>query len=469
MNVDPRTADALAELWRLYPHLYAQRMSGGKWKPYRYLEHLSYVIHNAVFSGKGRVIVQAPPRHGKSKLLSQWVPIWYLDLMPERSVILTSYEADFAAHWGREVRNEIHSNAEIVVGVSEDSSAANRWTTPSGGGMVTSGIGGPITGRGGHLLIVDDPIKNWQQATSATYRQTCKDWFNSTLYTRQEPGACVIVIMTRWHEDDLVGWLLREQGDKWVNVRLPAIAEAADSMGRVEGEPLCPERYNLTALTGEDGKGGIRKAVGPLVWNGLYQQNPSSLKGDIVERAWMQKYWRTVPPGCVYAQSWDMAFKDGVKSSPVVGQVWARKGAEFYLVDQVRERMDFNTTLKAVRDLSIKWPQCRAKVVEDKANGPAVINALSKEIPGLIPYSPRGSKLARLAAVSPFYSAGNVFLPDPTIFPWVVDYVNELAAAPNAPMMDQADASSQILDHWAGGHLTTVAPAGVERTSPIPH
>jgi len=359
-------------------------------------------------------------------------------------VIITSYGATLAADWGRRVRDTFLLD-ETWTNIRPDVRAANRWLTPEGGGMVTAGAGGPITGRGGHLLIIDDPYENWQQAQSQLFRKSITDWFQSTLYTRAEPGATIILIQTRWHQDDLTGWLMDDHSDEWDLVSLPAIAEENDLIGRPVGAPLCAERYDLDALMRI--KGGPSSAgIGSMVWSGMYQQRPSPAGGNIF-RLGQMKFWTDAPETFdTVLQSWDMAFKDLKTSSFVVGQVWGRRGADCYLLDQVRERMDFVTTVSSLRNLSAKWPEARLKLVEDKANGPAVISALQSEVQGLVAVTPRGSKEARAHAVSPLFEAGNVHLPHHNVRQWVREYIDEMTNFPAARNDDQVDATTQALD-----------------------
>ncbi len=382
-----------------------------------------------------------PPRHGKSELVSHWFPVWFLNQWADRRIILASYEADFAASWGRKVRNSITANQEhLSVRVADDSAAANRWDTTEGGGMVTAGVGGPITGRGAHLLVIDDPVKNAEDANSETIRQKVWDWWTSTAYTRLEPGGAAVVVMTRWHEDDLVGRLIREMasdGEHWDVLNLPALAEEGDALGRQLGEPLWPWRFASEALA------KIKRAIGSYFWAALYQQRPSPPEGSLLKRGWWKWYRQAPETFDEVIQSWDMAFKDLKASDYVVGQVWGRKGADKYLLDQVRDQMDFPTTVQAVKALSAKWPKARAKLVEDKANGPAVIATLKHDLAGLIPVEPEGGKVARASAVSPDIEAGNVYLPE--IAPWVKDFVEECAAFPMGAHDDQVDAMSQAL------------------------
>ena len=392
-----------------------------------------------------RLIVSMPPRHGKSELVSRYFPAWYLGTFPDKRIILVSYEADFAATWGRKARDllEEHGPSLFGIRVSGTSSAANRWDIEGHeGGMVTAGVNGPITGKGADIGIIDDPVKNDQEAMSATYQERAYEWYKSTFRTRIQRDGAIILIMTRWHENDLAGKLLaaqEEEGEKWEIVSLPAIAEDDDPLGRELGQPLCPDLFSKDALE------SIKKAVGSYWWASLYQQRPSPAEGGIFKRNWWQYYRRVPDRFDEIIQSWDMTFKDTKTADYVVGQVWGRKGADKYLLDQVRDRMDFPATVQAVRNLSAKWPQAKVKLVEDKANGPAVIATLKKEISGLIPVEPQGSKESRAWAVSAEVEAGNVYLPDPSIAPWVHDFVEECAAFPNGANDDQVDAMSQAL------------------------
>jgi predicted phage terminase large subunit-like protein len=308
--------------------------------------------------------------------------------------------------------------------------------------MMTAGVGGPLTGKGANLLLVDDPIKNAEEAASQTQRDKIWNWWTSTAYTRLEPDGIAVVVMTRWSEDDLVGRLLREAehgGEQWDVLSLPAFAEDGDLMDRALDEPLWPERFDTAALE------RIRTAVGSYVWNALYQQRPAPAEGGMFKRNWW-RFSRVLPERFdEVIQSWDFAFKETRTSDFVVGQVWGRKGADKFLLDQVRARTDFTGSISAVRQLSSRWPKAAAKLVEGKANGPAVIAALKKEISGLIEVEPQGSKESRAAAVTPQVEAGNVYLPERELHPWVSDFIEEHASFPNGAHDDQVDACSQAL------------------------
>jgi len=396
-----------------------------------------------------------PPRHGKSEFISRYSTAWILGKFPDTRIILASYEADFAATWGRKARDllEEHGPSLFGIRVSGKSSAANRWDIEGHeGGMITAGVNGPITGKGADIGIIDDPVKNDQEAMSVTYQERTYEWYKSTFRTRLQRDGAIILIMTRWNENDLAGKLLaaqEEDGEKWEVVNLPAIAEEGDLLGRDPGQPLCPDLFTIEALR------SIEKAVGSFWWASLYQQRPSPAEGGILKRNWWQYYRQTPDRFDEVIQSWDMAFKDTKTADFVVGQVWGRKGADKYLLDQVRDRMDFPATVQAVRSLSAKWPQARNKLVEDKANGPAVIATLKNEIPGLIAVNPEGGKVVRAQAASPDIEAGNVYLPDPSVAPWVHDFIEECAAFPNGANDDQVDAMTQALIRFANKSTNT--------------
>jgi predicted phage terminase large subunit-like protein len=222
------------------------------------------------------LVIEAPPRHGKSELVSRYLPAWYLGLFPERRVMLVGYAASFARSWGRKARGLLTDQGRDAFGVEVDVSvrAAADWgLQDQEGGMVTAGVGGPLTGRGANLLIIDDPIKNAEQARSAAIRENHWDWWQTTASTRIEPGGCAIIIATRWSEDDLSGRLIKaaQEGAGWPvrRLRLPAIAEAGDQLGRVPGEALWPARWPLERLE------KLRLAKDAHWWHALYQQRPA--------------------------------------------------------------------------------------------------------------------------------------------------------------------------------------------------
>lgn len=267
----------------------------------------------------------------------------------------------------------------------------------------------------------------------------------------------ILLTMTRWHVDDLAGRLFHNmtlgEGDRWRVISFPAIANR-DEEFRVEGEALHPERWTLDHLN------RIRAALGSFQWSALYQQSPIADGGNIFRNEWIRFYFPNELPDRFdqVVQSWDMAFKESTDSDFVVGQVWGRKGAKFFLLDQVRNRMTFTDTLRAVKGLSEKWPKASVKLVEDKANGPAVMDALKDVVFGFRPVEPYGNKVARAHAVTAPWESGNVYIPHKTIALWVEGYVSELTGFPSEAHDDQVDATTQALNELVNHGLVDVTP-----------
>ena len=432
-----------ANKWRLRIWDYAEKLGYGSWTAFPWLKHVAWEVQKHIMAGKARLLINAPPQHGKSELLSHWVPTWYLDIYPHKRVLFTSYGDDFARDWGRKVKLEFKHNVNTLTEISKTKQRSNDWATTAGGGMRSVGVGGQITGRGGDLILVDDPHKDWQEAQSPTYRKRVIDWFKGTLYTRKSENASFIIIQTRWHEDDLTGYLESAYPDMWTKISIPAIAETEDTLGRSEGDVLCPELHPLHDI--EESK----RILGSYRFAGLYQQRPAPLEGNLVKRAWFRRFdkakWdEVVEQAPVLAQSWDLTFGD-TGNSFVVGQLWARIGADFYLIDQRREKLDFPAQIRAIKAFTSKWPTATTKYVENKANGAAAISTLNGEIPGLVKYNPTGSKAVRLAAVSGLIEAGNVYIPDETVCDWGDGVIDEVVTLPNGSNDDQVDALTMAL------------------------
>lgn len=451
------TAEAMASVPD-NPADLAEKLSGGEW---RKAPHLTFLADNLSRASKGlqpRTMISMPPRHGKSELTSFWYPLWLLAKNPTKKVILASYEASLAAEWGRRCRDAVVELGDKL-GLSLDPSVTrvDEWKLSSGGGMKTAGAGGSLVGRGADLLIIDDPIKNYEEASSEIERENLWNWLQTTANTRIEPMGSVVLICTRWHEDDLLGRLERAsrtgEGNIWNIIKLPAIAEEDDILGRKVGEALWPERYPLeTEIRGGkfiQGWGDIKRGISPYNWSAIYQQNPTPDEGAAVDRKWWRYYeddpQELVKQMDVVIQSWDLPFKDGDDNSYAVGQVWGRKGAYLYLIDQVRAHLNAPMIITAIRKFTEMYPQATAKLIEDKANGPAIIALLQHEVYGLIPVPVKGSKMARLQSIVPVIYSNNVFLPIAQTAPWIDDYVHEHAAFPNGQHDDQVDATSQAL------------------------
>lgn len=422
------------------------------------LEVLDQALIDAQTGRHPRLIFTMPPQEGKSQRVSRAFPLWLLVQNPNLRIAVVSYSDRLARRWGRAVRNDITGNPHLGLTVRRDTAAADEWQIDGhDGGMVTVGIQGGLTGRPVDVLIIDDPFPDQKSADSEIYRETVKDWWQTVGSARLPEHAIVIVVQTRWHEDDLAGWLLAEQPDVWRHINIPAIADhnpaegEVDVLGREVGEWMLSARGRTTK-----GWEQRRRDAGSRGFLALYQGRPAPAEGGILKRAWWQysplqraiqrgdgSWWAI---GAVQViQSWDMAFKDADSNDWVVGQVWARKGSKAWLLDQVRDHLDLPATCDAVKALSAKWPQARLKLIEDKANGPGVIQSLRGVVGGIVAVTPKDSKEGRASAVSPFIEAGDVELPAPAHAPWVADFVNECAGFPNATHDDQVDACTQAL------------------------
>ena len=316
-----------------------------------------------------------------------------------------------------------------------------------------------------NCLIIDDPIKDRKDADSETYRETVWDWWTDSASARLAPGAPVVLILTRWHHDDLAARLQdRDKAAGWQVLNIPGQADhrpekgETDPLGRRPGEFMISARGRTTAQWE-----ARKKTAGSATWASLYQGRPTPDGGAVFDEAWFtaamydHPLWIDGPDGTRIIpgahtdrdvelfQSWDFTFKDNTTSDFVVGQVWLRRGVDMWLLDQVRDRMSFTQSHFAMRALSAKWPQAVRKLVEDKANGPAILNSLRATLPGMVPVEPEGSKYARASAISPFVEAGNVHLPDPALAPWVGDFIQECKDFPAGANDDQVDGLSQAV------------------------
>lgn len=418
-----------------------------------------------------RLMVFMPPRHGKSELVSRHFPAWCLGKQPNEKIISCSYSATLAAKMGRDVQNIMRTeeyramfSTRLKSGVAAKKGSAIAKETNlefdvvnASGGYVGAGVGGPIGGFGYTLGIIDDYFKNREEAESKNRRDILGDWYTSTFYTRREGRMSwcgtdrIIVTTTLWHEDGLAGRILEDAkraGETWHIIRFPAIMDGEDAgiynanMGsdpRKEGDALWPWKLN------EDDLQSNRRTRD---WLSMYQCRPSVAKGNIFNRDHWGSYTELPKGHMAYTFSLDCAFKDGDSSSFVVLQLWAKQGPNHYLVDQWRDRIDYKKTKKLCRDKFREYPEAMTKIIEEKANGSAIINELKDEFSGLVAVNPKGSKAARAMSIQGIVEAGNVYLPEHAN--WRGEFMNETASFPRSPNDDQVDAMTQYLERQGG-------------------
>lgn len=421
--------------------------------------HLELIDHELVEAiararGEGRdrpeiLVVEVPPRHGKSTLISQNAPAWYLGTFPDRRVILASYEADFAASWGMKARDILdqHGNALFGVAVNPGSRAARRWDILGrAGGMVSAGVGGPITGKGAHLLIIDDPVKNAEQAMSETIRDKQWEWWLATARSRLEPGAVVVVLMTRWHESDLAGRLVQsagDGGDPVTEIRLEALAGEGDPLGREPGTALWPARYSREYLE------HTRAVLGAYWFSAMYQGSPTPDEGGVFRRQDF-RYFELA------GETVRLRQPDG--STKEVGLDWCervtycdlavseKESADYTVATQFIVTPDKELLVEEVNRARIPGPDQAqflaghyAGVLKVEAIGyqAALIQQLRRQGLPVEAVHPDKDKLTRASAAGALYRAGKIY--HRAGAGWLSDFERELLAFPAGEHDDQVD------------------------------
>lgn len=438
------------------------------WVHQEICDTLDKFIHDVEAKRSPRLIICMPPRSGKSQIASRAFPAYALGRDPDLKIIATSYSADLSSRFNRDVQRIIDDDRYREVFSDTCLNSRNVKLDARGSYIRTSdlfeivghegsyrsaGVGGGLTGMGADILIIDDPLKDRAEANSATIRQKVWDWYTSTAYTRLSPGGGVIVMATRWHTDDLIGRLIRNMnagdGDKFKVITYSAIAEH-DEAHRKAGEALHPERYDLAQLE------AIRQAIGAMDWSALYQQHPVPAGGAVFKLDNFKRWNSTnLPPNFdQIVGSWDMTFKDSSASDFVVGQIWGKRGVDCYLLDQVRGRWDFTKTLEMFGVLNQKWGRVFRWLIEDKANGSAIISVLKKQIHGITPITPKESKQERAYAVTPLIEAGNVYIPESAT--WMSDFEDEVLNFPAGAHDDQIDSMTQALNYFRESHKAVI-------------
>lgn len=434
---------------RSFPY-YLQYATPG-WIPTRFSDFLATQVQTFVTTATGNafdiLIIETPPQHGKSMTITEAFPAWYLGTHPNDRVIVASYNEETANRFARRNKDKINAHGANLFqhSIGDVNQAATFELDNHRGAMISRGILSGITGNPANLIIIDDPIKNRVEADSETIRaRVWEEWQNS-IKSRLAAGAKVIVIMTPWHEDDLAARILQKEHNVTL-LRLPVEAELDDPLGRSPGEPLCPELgkdanwlHDFKESYIKDPDGGAR------AWAALYQCSPRVEEGNLVRRSWWKYYDpREIKTFGAEIISVDATFKDKDDNDFVAISVWGKRRNDYYCQYVLNRHLNFLATLQAIRTVRQMFPRAMTVLIEDKANGSAIINVLQQEM-FCIPVNPRGGKVSRVNAISAAIESGHVFLPMGAV--WVNDFVDQFSAFPNAPHDDMVDSASQALTY----------------------
>lgn len=429
-----------------------------QWPNYRDAPHHRLIARKLEAVERGdiqRLMITMPPRHGKSMLASEFFPAWYMGRNPDHYVVISTYAQDLADDFGRKVKNQIEDEAYqgVFPGVrlADDSRSNKRFhveqeeggyeyglTQP--GAFYAVGVGGPLTGRGAHLLLIDDPVKNREDADSEIIRKKTKDWYTSTAYTRLMPGGRVVIIQTRWHEDDLSGWLLAEhQHEGWEVLDLPAINDA--------GQALWPEQYPVAALE------KIKLAIGPRDWSALYQQRPAPESGDYFKAEWLRPYEKAPERDTlnVYGAS-DYAVTDDGGDFTVHVVVGIDAEGRLWLLDLWRAQASSDRWVEAFCDLVLKWKPIgwAEETGQIKAGVGPFLTKRMRERKAFVAreqFPTRGDKAVRAQSIRGRMAMDGLYIPANAS--WKADLVSEMMSFPVGVHDDQVDALGlvgQLLD-----------------------
>ena len=424
-----------------------------KWKPTKFHKFLCREVQKFVERETEKafeiLIINTPPQHGKSESVTATFPSWYVLRNPDKNVIQVSYGDDLARRFGLQNLNKVKEFGYIF-GAEVDPNKHSAMTFGIKchmGGIKSAGYGAGITGNPADLIIIDDPVKNRIEADSEANREAKWNDFEDSIKSRLSAGGKIILIMTRWHEDDLAGRIMSRYEEYTTVLNLPCEAEEDDLLGREVGEPLCPEmgkdaKWLASFKKSHVGEQGMRS------WNALYQGRPTALEGNMLKRSWWKFYKRSdYDDGNLKIDnmliSVDAAFKDSDHNDFVSIQVWGRRENKIYLLECLNEHLNFTATVRTIRLMKARYPHARSVLVEDKANGTAVIEVLRDQIMGVIAVNPDKSKETRVNAVSFAIEAGNVYLPEDKSFTW--DFIEQCASFPNGKHDDMVDAMTQAL------------------------
>jgi predicted phage terminase large subunit-like protein len=421
--------------WKLTPATFAHKISRGTWIPAPHLQYIAARVARAIAKGNGRIIISAPPRHGKSQLSSIYTPAW---------AILAGYGSELATGFSRQVRDifQDKDNEHLLsTRIRRDSSRVEAFLTENGGGMYAVGLGGAITGRGANVLLIDDYIKEIKEALSATYRDYIWNWFVTTAFTRLEPNGTCIIIATRWHSDDLIGRILTQFPGQWEYIEIPAIAEAGDLLNRGIGEALFPERYPIEKLM------ELKETLGSIFFQALYQQKPVDESKKLTDRAWIKKAEAVdldyhIMDDVRWARIWDLAATEG-GGDWAVGTLegYTKKYNRTYIKNIVRDQMSPGQVEEKVRATALADGVDVKIYIEQEpgSSGIALVDHYKRNI--LPEFSVEGVPVVvnKLVRAQPFLAAaeaGNVYYIEGS---WVEAFLKEFDSFPGGEFDDQVD------------------------------
>jgi predicted phage terminase large subunit-like protein len=424
--------------------------------------HLQALTHqlSLVESGKlKRLIVTMPPRHLKSFVTTTSFPAWVLGKDPSKRIITASYSQELASTHTRQFRRLVETpNYADLFGALQFKGGKNSATeleTTNGGGRLATSVGGTLTGRGGDIIIIDDPIKT-DAAMSEAERENVINWFNQTVSTRLDNPSegAIIIVMQRLHDNDLVGHLLTKDPENWTVLNIPAIAQEGQTYKTGYGpthtytsrpdEVLCEERMSRQNLE------SLRQQVGTRAFSAQYLQQPTPTDGTIVKRNWLRLY-DVLPTGDdVHAivQSWDTAYETGKSNDYSVCSTWLVSPKGLFLKHVYREKLEFPHLLRKVEQLAIEH-RANEVLVEDIGSGKSLRQTVAANLrkQKIIARTPVADKQTRLTAVSHMFENGTVALPQQA--EWLDSYIKELTGFPAGQHDDQVDSTSQFLDYIA--------------------
>jgi len=462
------TAEQLARARRMVnPDRFARVIWGDAWIRAKHLELLGRVLAKLVFrDGITRLMVNMPPRHGKSELINHFLPAWFLELFPAKRVISASHTEALAKYYSRRTRDTLLGNTDkLAVRLNPDVLAAAEWETTAGGGMIARGVSGATVGKGGDLIIIDDPTKSRKEALSKAHRAEVQSWFRSVIRTRLEPGGVMVIVQTRWARDDLCGYLLRQQeeggedAEPWFVLNLPALCEELETLPRWTrhaGDALWPERYSAETLR------LIRSDVGPIEWAAQFQGNPRSEGTGQFKRSRFRYFSeqleesgervfvlrdhdggekRVLEAECWWFQTADTAQEAGSSNDFTVVSTWiVTPDRELLLFDVMRERIEIPLQLRFLYAQRERYPRLRFQGVEKASSGHSLIQQARKDGRPFKVLKADADKVTRAGPISTLYANGVVY--HRAGAPWLTAYEDELLDFPGGDFDDQVDTAS---------------------------